>query len=258
MIDTHSHILPVIDDGAADLAQCFFMCQMAHKDGISVVCATPHFNDYWPHNDAERVTRLTHELNDALKFHGTPIRIVPGMEIRVSVELGNLLDSAKIMGLGGSKTLLLEFHPAGVPSGFENLAKTIIQRGYSVLLAHPEKNLEIQDRPQYLFHLLRNFEPWQVLTQITAASLLGEAGRRAKRTARILLENNLAHVIASDAHDDILRPPLLSGGRDAAQNIVGNDRAYQMVHDIPKALVGNSAFPEWAPPTNPQKWWRIF
>ena len=234
------------------------MCKMATDDGIRTICATPHHNGFWPLVDQPTVCRLVGELNAALAVHGIFPRIVPGMEIRVSADLESFIDSSTVIGLDNSRTLLIEFHPSGVPAGFVNLAKKLIVKGYSILLAHPEKNLQIQDRPELLFGLLQTFEPWKVMSQLTAASITGEHGRREKRTARLLLENNLAHVIATDAHDDKARPPVLSTGLEAAETIVGTQRARQMVNEVPNAILGNADFPEWSEPTNPRKWWRIF
>ena len=258
MIDTHCHILPQIDDGAANLQVCFNMCMLAARDGIGTICATPHYNGFWSLVGPERVRRLVDELNAALGVHRGFPGIVPGMEIRVSAELENLVDSSTVIALGNFRTLLIEFHPSGIPTGFVNMAKRLVAKGYSILVAHPEKNLQIQDRPELLFSLLQTFEPWKIMTQLTAASITGEHGRREKRTARLLLENNLAHVIATDAHDDRVRPPVLSKGLEAAESIVGTQKARQMVTDVPNAILGNGGFPEWSEPTNPRKWWRIF
>ena len=241
------------------MSQAVDMCRMAREDGVSVICATPHYNDYYPLVDVARCKRLTREINQVLARENVAVKIVPGLEIRVSVELEELLGSGRLMGLGDSTTLLLELHPAISPTGFDKLARIIIDKGFCVLIAHPEKNLAIQDVPESLYFLMRDFEPWKVMSQITASSITGENGNREKRTARVLLEHNLAHVIASDAHDEKLRPPILSTGVDSAEKIVGVERARQMVSDIPRALLDRTCvFPKWSNPTNPRKWWRIF
>ncbi len=259
MIDTHSHILPSIDDGSRDWNESIEMCSIAHGDGISVLCATPHYNEVYSTADPDTVNRMITLLNRLLESLSLGIRALPGMEIRVCAELPDLVESGMVIGLGSSRTLLMEFHPSIAPAGFENLARIMLDRNYRILIAHPEKNLEIQEHPEYLFHLLNRFEPWKIMTQVTASSLTGENGPRAKRTARVLLKHNLAHVIASDAHDCEFRPPILSKGVAVAMKYVGPDRSRQMVHDIPGALLDESpAFPDWLGPTNPQKWWRIF
>ncbi|MDZ7902906.1 MAG: CpsB/CapC family capsule biosynthesis tyrosine phosphatase [Rheinheimera sp.] len=42
MIDVHCHILPGIDDGAANLAESMALLRLAVADGIKRMVATPH------------------------------------------------------------------------------------------------------------------------------------------------------------------------------------------------------------------------
>jgi hypothetical protein len=59
------------------------------------------------------------------------------------------------------------------------------------------------------------------LVQITASSVTGARGKTAQRIATWLLERNAVHVIASDAHDDKPRKPILSEARDAVSKNFG-------------------------------------
>ena len=43
MFDIHSHILPGVDDGAADADVSLKLLQMMQKQGVTDVVATPHF-----------------------------------------------------------------------------------------------------------------------------------------------------------------------------------------------------------------------
>ena len=44
MIDIHAHILPGIDDGAADIGEALHMARMAADSGVTAIAATPHCN----------------------------------------------------------------------------------------------------------------------------------------------------------------------------------------------------------------------
>ncbi len=109
--------------------------------------------------------------------------------------------------------------------------------GYGVVLAHPEKNLQIQSDPEYLAKLVAPLDSWDLITQISADSLTGDAGRAAYNTARFLMEKGLAQVIATDTHSVFSRAPLLSAALAKAEKIVGDKRARQMVQDIPAAIL---------------------
>jgi protein-tyrosine phosphatase len=76
------------------------------------------------------------------------------------------------------------------------------------------------------------------------------------------METNLVHFIATDAHDSMERPPILSDGVEAARKIVGDGKAVAMVTEIPAAILGNKVIPDWGEPRHPliKKTWteRLF
>jgi protein-tyrosine phosphatase len=86
---------------------------------------------------------------------------------------------------------------------------------------------------------------------LTARSLTGEWGLSAKKASEVFLHHNLAHVIASDAHDSSRRPPRLKSGVEAAAAVVGRARAAIMVNEIPQAILDDESLPDWGEPINP-------
>jgi protein-tyrosine phosphatase len=125
-------------------------------------------------------------------------------------------------------------------------------------LGHAEKNLVIQDNPEFVCNVLREFADWELLVQVTADSLTGAAGTGALRAARILMTNGLVHLIASDAHSPFLRAPRLSEALVVAASLVGRERAHQMVWDVPRAVVHGSPFPNMWKPRTTKRWWHAF
>jgi protein-tyrosine phosphatase len=257
MIDTHNHLLAQIDDGPSEEQETLQMCRLARDDGIATIVATPHSFDGKFVTRPEKVRALVAQLNDRLKSVDIDLNVVPGMEVRVGVDLLERLEGHEILPLNGGKHILLEFHPADIPLGFENLLQRILELGYAAILAHPEKNLAIQAAPEFVYKLLLQFKPWELLIQITADSLNGTAGFRARSCSKILLKNNLVHLIATDAHSVQNRPPNLSKAVNIAARIVGDVSALKMVNDIPRAVLMGSPFPEDWSPENPRRWWRI-
>ncbi|MGO9571062.1 MAG: tyrosine-protein phosphatase [Desulfomonilaceae bacterium] len=258
MIDTHNHLLPGLDDGSKDIEETFKMCRMAVDEGIRTIVATPHSFDGKYLNDVNSVKSLVRDLNTELASIGLGVTIMPGMEVRITKDLLQLMADGKVLTLNEGKYVLVEFHPAQIPGGFENLALDLASLGYSVVLGHPEMNSMIQRAPEYLFTLCQQFKPWTFLVQVSADSLTGENGPWAKRTVITLLKHNLAHIIATDAHSSTRRMPRLSGALEVASRIVGRENALKMVRDIPHAVLEEGIFPENWQPMNPRRWWRIF
>ncbi|MDQ7086824.1 MAG: CpsB/CapC family capsule biosynthesis tyrosine phosphatase [Acidobacteriota bacterium] len=55
MIDTHCHILPALDDGAADEEAALAMARCAVEGGVKTIIATPHMREGDYLNERPRV-----------------------------------------------------------------------------------------------------------------------------------------------------------------------------------------------------------
>src|SRR5512140_203823 len=99
MIDIHNHVLPGIDDGAADMAESIEMCRIAARDGIKVIVATPHSFDGNRVTDPELIRRMVKDLNQALRAKGVDVKVLAGMETRVGPDLPELLSAGRVVPL---------------------------------------------------------------------------------------------------------------------------------------------------------------
>jgi protein-tyrosine phosphatase len=258
MIDLHNHLLPAIDDGPADIAETIRMCRIAAEDGIRAIVATPHsFNGSFVTAPEEIRARVA-QVNDEISRQGINLQVLPGMEIRIVPNMMELLSQERLLALNDGRYFLIEFPLAQVPAAFDTFLATLRVANYGVVIGHPEKNVHIQRNPGWLAGVLNRVESWDLVAQISADSLTGDAGRAAYKTARTLLKQNLVHVIATDAHSSVRRPPQLSKAVEAAAQIVGEERAHQMVEDVPFAVLTGEGFPSLAEPEPPKKWWKIF
>lgn len=96
------------------------------------------------------------------------------------------------------------------------------------IIAHPERNLEIQQKPNRLNDLIQK----GALTQLNAGSLTGVYGKKAQKTAKILLKKNLIHMMGSDIHSFSSATYPLIKGIDAAEKIIGRDKSEQLVKNL--------------------------
>ena len=258
MIDTHSHLLPGIDDGPRTEEESLRMCRIAEEDGIGVIVATPHCFDGRFNNEPENIRAMVADVNGTLAREGMSLHVLPGMEVRVFADLPEALEAGRILPLSSGRYILIEFHPSQLPAGFENLAKRLSETGYGIVLAHPEKNLAIQRNPEYVFKLLQNSEPGDLLIQLSAGSLTGRNGFWASRTSKILLTHQLVHLLATDAHSAERRGPRLAEAVAKAVELIGKEKAMKLVKEIPQAVIGSGELPELDVPKDPRRWWRIF
>ena len=213
MIDLHFHALPGIDDGPESLEAAVALCRRAAEEGTTHIVATPHvLREPWLNEEPEARAALLAALNAALG--GTP-EVLPGCELMFTLDILELVDqgdAGPVIGLNGSRTLLVEFAPGYVPREAASLLRELVLAGRVPVVAHPERNLVFQRDPERLFDLLEK----GALAQVTAASLLGEAGRSAQAFAEDLMNAKAVHFVASDAHNLTTRPPRLAAARESA------------------------------------------
>jgi len=227
MIDIHNHILPGVDDGAKDMEQSVAMARIAEKDGITDIIATPHITD--PYLTVEEINSRVALLNRELAANNIGVRIHAGAEIPFS-----MLDNRSCrIGLAGSKNLLVELPVHCIPSQAAKLFRFIKSEGYTVIIAHPERNMSVNRNVERLVTLLGP----GVMAQITADSLIGRMGEPARACARYLVKKGAATFIATDAHNDSTRPPLLSPALSAIRT-VKNSQAKKLVFDNPLQYIG--------------------
>jgi len=134
-----------------------------------------------------------------------------------------------------------------VPVGATNMLAQLLSKGFVPIISHPERNAGFAARPELLY----DFVLMGCAAQVTAASLTGELGKEVRTTAGLFMVNNLVHIIASDAHRAIGRPPGLRRAVEAAGKIVGESKARAMVDEIPRAILENRALPDWGEPMDP-------
>lgn len=203
MIDIHSHILPCLDDGAKDLDESIEMAKLAVSEGITKIIATPHHKNRDYNNPKEKILQQVEMLNTALSQHKIPLTILPGQEPRIYGEMIEEYESGEVLTLNnGGKYLFIEFPTGHVPRYSEQLLFDIQLKGLTPLIVHPERNSEIIENPDMLYKFVKN----GACTQITSSSVTGHFGKKIKKFTMQLVESNLTHFVASDAHNLSSRP----------------------------------------------------
>jgi protein-tyrosine phosphatase len=231
MFDIHCHILPQIDDGATSWDVSKKMCDIALRDGITHLVATPHANSEFQY-DRERFCRLLEDLRGRIEGK---LNLSLGCDFHMSYENLELLfaDPARFR-IGNTNYILIELNDFSVPPNYQDLLfRMRSQLGVTPILTHPERHPTLQLHPKQV----KQWIEAGCLVQVTANSLTGHWGRRAKAAAMWLLKHGAVHVIASDAHDTVRRPPILSQAREVAAAALGAKAAMRLVEDNPRSVV---------------------
>jgi protein-tyrosine phosphatase len=236
VIDLHSHVLAAVDDGPRTLDGSLDILRAAEEDGIAQLAATPHVRDDYP-TTPEQMEEAVGVLREAARAGGIGVEVLTGGELDLTSAQSLDDDALRRFGLGGNPNLLLlEFPYVGWPAALHDIVLGLRTRGYSVVLAHPERSAEVYEHPERL----RAIVDAGAYVQLTAASVDGRLGRRNASSARALLDAELAHLIASDAHAPALRAV---GMTDAAAAVGDDALARWLTHDVPAALLAGDGLP---------------
>lgn len=256
MIDIHCHILPNIDDGACNLEETVAMAKTAVKNGIHTVVATPHTLNGIYTNPAEEITRITTETQQLLTSKGISLKVLPGAEIHACPGLLDLITKGEALTINnGGKYLLVELPSMAMPSEIKAEFFTLKLHGITPIIAHPERNLILQNQTDLLEELVR----MGVLCQVTAASITGSLGKAAQRCAITLLEARLIHIIASDSHSAINRPQDFHQALEIAADVLKDpSEAEQMVTTTPHYILSGKNVDAPQPREPKKKKWFSF
>lgn len=242
MIDLHSHILPALDDGALDLDDSVAMAREAERDGIAVVCATPHIrsdHDVRIEELSERVAGLQHELDD----RGVVVRIAQGGEVSQLAADGLSAEHLRAVSLDGGGWILLEPAPGALGEELGMLAQRLADRGARTIVVHPERHAGA-DFERHLRELVAH----GCLIQWTADFIVQHLHPSDPEdfVAR-LARDGLVHLLSSDAHSSHGGRPLrLSPGFDRLREVCPPERVDWSAEQAPAAILrGEPVAPPW-------------
>ena len=194
MIDCHCHILPGLDDGAADLEESLYLCRWFVRHGYTEVVCTSHRTRLYP-NSAETVEQAVADLQQELDRRNIELHLTPSLEYRLIPETWR--PERLLPWLGNH--LLVEL-PLKNPVKMgkivpENEIRQLIADGFQPVLAHPER---------YLWASPADYECWHdagALFQRNMGSLEGFYGSPARERTKYLLEKGWYTYLFTDLHN---------------------------------------------------------
>ena len=235
MIDLHCHILPGVDDGSATDEESCMMAQLAVESGVTAIAATPHCNvpGQFQNYCSEPLRQRFGRLNALLRAREIPLKLYAGMEVYLTPEVPGLLRQGKLLPLGGSRYLLVEFGFDESRRFAEQMLDAIRKEGVIPVVAHPERYRFVQRERECLLHWIGE----GLVLQINKGSLFGMFGRSAAQVANWCLGEGCIHLIGSDAHSPFRRTTRLADAWDYAADFDSPEIADFLLEKNPAAIL---------------------
>ena len=202
-IDIHSHVLPCIDEGAADVETALEMLRMAQAEGISDIIVTPHYTSGRFRADSRRNKEQLDKLREKVSEAGLPINLYPGTEVYYRGGLEEKFESGELCTMNGTEYVLVEFSPTEDYLGIRTAVDDLFGMGLHPILAHAERYHCLCKSLQYL----RELKNMGCEVQVNAGSVTGKSGFVIKRWVHRVLKEGLIDYIGTDAHDIEMRKP---------------------------------------------------
>lgn len=196
--DIHSHFLPGIDDGCKTIEESINLLSQYSEIGIKRVVCTPHImKEFYP-NTAATIKEVFDKLQEALKKRNINIELHYAAEYLIDGYFESLIEKDEILHFGKNKFVLTELsHYTPYPK-YRNIIESLQNKGYTVILAHPERYSYWHFNLDTLKDLHRN----GVLMQVNLPSLAAYYGNTVKKQAIKLIEKGLIDLAAGDIHNN--------------------------------------------------------
>lgn len=233
MIDIHAHILPGIDDGAADIETSIKMLKIAVDDGIKTIVATPHYYPGCFETPYGEIEGHIIKLKEEAKKNNIEIEIIQGQEVFIDTTTLRSLKNKEIGTINKTKYMLVEFPMDTIPNYALDIIYELRVASITPIIAHPERYEYIINRISTINDIAKE----GCLFQINTGSITGIFGKRVQKISEQLMQHNLCNFIASDCHTTNHRSPRISNALNLIS--INNDKLMNIIVENSQKLIEN-------------------
>ncbi|SFV60582.1 Capsular polysaccharide synthesis enzyme Cap8C; Manganese-dependent protein-tyrosine phosphatase [hydrothermal vent metagenome] len=193
--DIHSHLIPCIDDGSQSLEESLDILRKMSSLGYEKVITTPHIMADTYRNSSKTILDGLSTLHNSIIDEKIDIKIDAAAEYYFDETLIDRLESDDILTIGDSY-LLFETSYISKPINFDDIIFQISTKGYTPLLAHPERYRYISN-PKKLYTQMKDMG---ICFQLDINSLGGHYGKQAFELSKLLIDWGMVDFLGSDIH----------------------------------------------------------
>lgn len=190
MTDTHSHLLPGVDDGVQTEEESLKALQVLKMMGINCIWLTPHVMDVMPANYKESFKKAFTSL---LSKKTKDIKIQLAAEYMIDANFYTHLEQGLLTY--SDRKVLVETSYAAPPFNLEEMLYELNLEGYTPVIAHPERYNYMSDN---FYHQMKKKG---YLFQMNLLSITGYYGRTAAKKTAYFLKKGYYDFVGSDIHN---------------------------------------------------------
>lgn len=233
LFDIHCHIIPSVDDGAADLKEAEELLRMEYSQGVRNIILTPHFRVGMFETPSKQIREQFCALKEAAYKITPGLNLYLGCEFHANMEMIEMLKKGYGAVMADSRYVLTEFSGRAPASYIRERLYALLLHGYKPIAAHVERYEAVRKNRGFLEELV----DMGILIQINTDSLLGIEGFGAKRFCGRLLKAEMVHFVGSDCHGTVRRIPRIGKAYHYVQKKFGKKYAEEIFLKNPAKLL---------------------
>lgn len=194
-IDIHSHVLPKIDDGSKSMEETTLLLEKMAVLGFEKCIVTPHtMTNVWD-NSTGFIEDTFEKTKRKLPSHLAKMLVKASSEYMMDESFLERLQNHTLLTIKDT-IVLIEMSYLNPAVDLKNILFQLQMKGYTPLLAHPERYLYFHNtKKDYL-----KLKELGCLFQLNLLSTVGYYGKPVADAADYLLSNNLIDYVGSDIH----------------------------------------------------------
>ena len=195
LYDIHCHILPGVDDGAKNTDIALELIEREMEAGVETIILTPHFRKEMFEPSMDDIWNAYEDLVD--QTQGKNIRLYLGCEFHANMEMVETLNKGLRPTLANSSYVLTEFSSLSTKAFIKERADALLMNGYRPIIAHIERYRALRKD----FDLIDELIEMGCEMQVNADAVIGKEGLGTQRFCKKLMQADMLHYVASDAHN---------------------------------------------------------
>jgi protein-tyrosine phosphatase len=194
--DMHSHLIPGIDDGAADMETALLMIKGMQALGYKKLITTPHVMSEMYKNSREGILAAYQNVRSRLEEEKIPVILEAAAEYYMDEYFDDLLAGDEPLLTLKDNLVLVEFSLIREPVEVKEMLFKLQIKGYQPVIAHPERYLYFGAHKNWYDELKGE----GCLFQLNLLSACGFYGKKQEELSQYLVKKKYIDLVGSDLH----------------------------------------------------------